>query len=76
MWHGSLGRRYPIAQGDAEHTDVLHAIQWDEGKRHLIPEVIGVHLQSEPAVLGANWKGRNDAAIRPGPGGGACARHP
>jgi hypothetical protein len=58
MWHGSLGRRYPIAQGDAEHTDVLHAIQWDEGRRHLIPEVVGIHLMAEPSTLGANWKGR------------------
>jgi hypothetical protein len=67
MWHGSLGRRYPIALGDAEHTDVLHAIQWDEGKRHLLPEIIGVHLMSQPAPLGANWKGRTTPRFAPGP---------
>jgi hypothetical protein len=66
MWHGSHGRRYPIAKGDAEHTDVLHAIQWDEGHRHLIPEIIAVHLMSEPAPLGANWKGRTTARFGPG----------
>jgi hypothetical protein len=65
MWHGSLGRRYPIAKGDAEHTDVLHAIQWDEGKRHLIPEVIGIHLQAASASLGANWKGRTTPRFGP-----------
>ena len=65
MWHGSLGRRYPIAKGDAEHTDVLHAIQWDEGKRHLIAEVIGVHLQAASASLGANWKGRTTPRFGP-----------
>jgi hypothetical protein len=65
MWHGSLGRRYPIARGDAEHTDVLHAMQWDESKRHLIPEIIAVHLQSEPSALGANWKGRTTLRFGP-----------
>lgn len=58
MWHGKHQRRYPIAKGDAEHTDVLHAIQWPRAKRVLIPEIIGVHLQAQPAPLGANWKGR------------------
>jgi len=67
MWNGAIGRRYPIARGDAEHTDVLHAIQWDESRRHLIPEVIGVHLQSAPASLGANWKGRPTPWFAPGP---------
>jgi hypothetical protein len=66
MWHGSLGRRYPVAKGDAEHTDVLHAIQWDEGNRHLIPEVVAVHLQSGHSPLGANWKGRTTSRFAPG----------
>lgn len=65
MWHGSQGRRYPIAKGDAEHTDVLHAIQWGQDRRHLIPEVVAVHLQSGPALLGANWKGRTTPRFGP-----------
>ncbi len=28
LWHGRHGRRYPLRQGSAEHTDVLHALQW------------------------------------------------
>ena len=67
MWHGSTGRRYPIAKGDAEHTDVLHAIQWDETRRHLIPEVVAVHLQSANSPLGANWRGRKTPRFAPGP---------
>ena len=63
MWHGRHNRRYPIAKGDAEHTDVLHAIQWE--RRALIPEIIGIHLQSEPAKLGANWKGRKTVRFGP-----------
>lgn len=65
MWHGKHGRRYPIAQGDAEHTDVLHAIQWDQEKRHLIPEIIGMHLAADNAPLGSNWKGRTTARFGP-----------
>lgn len=65
MWHGSTGRRYPIAKGDAEHTDVLHAIQWHEDRRHLIPEIIGCHLMAEPQPLGANWQGRTTPQFRP-----------
>ena len=84
MWHGSLGRRYPIARGDAEHSDVLHAIQWDEGRRHLIPEIIGIHLQSQRSSLGANWKGRTTKRFGPAPCGppappsyiGPCAPAP
>jgi hypothetical protein len=67
MWHGKHGRRYPIARGDAEHTDVLHAIQWGETKRHLIPEVVGVHLQSQRLPLGVNWKGRKSPRFQAGP---------
>lgn len=74
MWNGALNRRYPIAKGDAEHTDVLHAIQWDDSKRHLLPEVIGVHLMSNPAPLGANWQGRTTLRFGPGAPTGREAR--
>ena len=67
IWSGSTGRRYPIAKGDAEHTDVLHAIQWAPNKRHLIPEIIGVHLQPAPVALGTNWKGRKSPRFAAGP---------
>ena len=59
MWNGGQHpeRRYPLQQGSAEHTDVLHAIQWPAGRRRILPEVIAVHLESEPAPMGANWNG-------------------
>jgi hypothetical protein len=65
LWHGKHRRRYPSCQGDAEHTDVLHALQWPIGRRHLIEEVICVHLESEPAPMGANWKGRRTKRFGP-----------
>lgn len=66
LWHSSAQARYPIIQqGDAEHTDVLHAIQWDRPRRHLLPEIIALHLESEEAPMGANWKGRRTKRFGP-----------
>jgi hypothetical protein len=54
--------RYPVQfQGTAEHTDVLHAIQWDRRDRALIPELIAIHLETKSdkaTTMGANWSGR------------------
>ncbi len=57
-WHGIRTKHYQHNHGDACRTDVQFAMQWDRRKRVFIPEVIAVHLESEPAKLGANWKGR------------------
>lgn len=67
MWHASSGViRYPILDnGTAEHSDVLHAAQWDRPKRVLLPEVIAVHLESEPAKMGINWSGRKTRSFGP-----------
>ena len=65
LWHGSHGRRYPLRQGSAEHTDVLHALQWPRDKRRLLAEVVAVHLESEPSRMGANWSGRTTAPFGP-----------
>jgi hypothetical protein len=58
-------RRYPVGHGDAARTDVQFALQWDRRQRHLIPEVLGLHLESEPAANGANWQGRTTARFGP-----------
>ena len=66
LWHGSTGRRYPTTQQDgAEHTDVLHAIQWDAEERHLLPDFFVVHLDSAPSAMGSNWKGRRTPRFGP-----------
>ena len=65
MWHGQHARRYPLAQGDAEHTDVLHALQWPTKNRRLLPEIIAVHLESEPSKIGTNWRGRQSRPFAP-----------
>jgi hypothetical protein len=60
MWNRESNiTRYPTTQdGGAEHTDLLHGLQWPRPNRILIPEIIAVHLESEPSAMGANWKGR------------------
>ena len=72
LWHGSAdewrGRRhrtYPIHHGDACRTDVQHSLQWDRRDRELLPEVVVVHLESEPCRLGANWNGRRTKPFGP-----------
>jgi hypothetical protein len=65
LWNpsGSGVTRYPrVGQGTAEHSDVLHAIQWDRQDRCLIPELIGIHLETKDKgdgrPMGQNWSGR------------------
>lgn len=56
LWNGP--RRYPIARGNAEHSDVLFSCQWPRYQRILLPEIIVCHLESEHKHMGANWNGR------------------
>ena len=72
MWHstadlhrGMRSRPYPTEHNDAARCDVQHALQWDRRDRRLFPEVFAIHLESEPADLGANWKGRTTKPFGP-----------
>jgi hypothetical protein len=70
LWNpGKSGvSRYPMkVDGNAEHTDVLHAAQWPRRRRALLPELIAIHLESEPAPMGANWGGRKTRRFGPAP---------
>jgi hypothetical protein len=59
LWHADSGNlKYPEGHTDAGREDSHFAAQWPRGKRALIPEILCYHLESEPAVMGANWKGR------------------
>ena len=56
-------RRYPLNQGSAEHSDVLHAIQWPASNRRILPEIIAVHLDSESSQMRRQLEGEGDAQI-------------
>jgi hypothetical protein len=65
-WHGIRTKPYPEKHNSACRTDVQHGLQWDRNKRELLPEVIVVHLESEPCEKGKNWNGRQTKPFGPG----------
>lgn len=72
LWHstedtykGARVKPYPQDHGDACRSDVQHSLQFDRSKRVLIPEIIALHLESQPSALGANWKGRTTPRFGP-----------
>ncbi len=65
MDRGYHAKRFPANHGDAARCDIQFACQWDRRDRVLLPEVIALHLESEPANLGANWKGRTTKRFGP-----------
>jgi hypothetical protein len=60
-------RAYPFEHGTAARTDIQFSLQWDRKERELLGEVIVLHLESEPAALGANWCGRTTRRFGPEP---------
>ena len=68
LWNRASGiLRYPIVQGwDAEHTDMLHALQWPRAQRVLIPEITAVHLSTGGKEWGTNWHGRKSPRFAAG----------
>lgn len=63
MFHpqGSGVSKYPSQHDGADRTDVLFCKKWSRDKRELIPEIVGIHLDSENATVenvGKNWNGR------------------
>lgn len=69
LWHKSAHKKYPINQGNAEHTDVLFAIQWPRNNRVLLPEVLVYHLEAcdGPRPMGGDWSGRTSKHFGPCP---------
>jgi glycosyltransferase involved in cell wall biosynthesis len=59
--HSSQFTTYPESSLYADHDDILFANHWTRTKRCLIPEIVGLHLESDDAVWGQNWKGRRSA---------------
>jgi hypothetical protein len=52
---------YPEKHAAADRTDVQHAKRYDRAHRELLPEIIAIHLDSEPGPMGINWSGRKTA---------------
>lgn len=72
MWHPNTSgiKLYPETHGAADRTDVQFCKNWDRRNRALIPEIIGIHLDSENLNLvemGKNWSGRKTKSFGYGP---------
>jgi hypothetical protein len=67
LWHPGVSGMsdYPEQHGTAGRTDMQHAQRWPRERRGLIPELIGIHLESEEAHMSANWEGRRTRYFGP-----------
>jgi hypothetical protein len=63
MWSPAISGidLYPEGHTDAGREDMLFAKLWPRSRRHLLPEIVGYHLESEDASMSSNWKGRKTA---------------
>jgi hypothetical protein len=66
LWHpGESGiSKYPEGHTDAGKEDANFPTQWPRRRRHLIPEILAYHLESEAAEMSVNWKGRKTKPFR------------
>lgn len=58
LTHRSSFDKYPQNSDSADHCDLAFAKQYPREKRMLIPELFGIHLISDDARKGQNWRGR------------------
>jgi hypothetical protein len=67
LWNPKWSRikHYPAEIGTVDHTDVQFARLWQPQMRRLIAEIVAIHLESEDAHWGANWKGRKTREFGP-----------
>ena len=61
LCHKNHFETYPDNSKGADHCDLVFARQWPRHKRHLIPELFVIHLESDVHLTAANWYGRRTA---------------
>lgn len=52
------GNYYSEAYETAGNSDLIFSTKWQRHQRHLLPELVGIHLATEDVWSGANWSGR------------------
>ena len=70
MWYPKTSGiyEYPNEHGAIDRSDVIFTKNWRRGDRHLLHELLGIHLESEALNLesmGKNWKGRQTMPFGP-----------
>ena len=66
MCYGRSFGIYPQNTIGADHCDLEFVRNWARGKRVLIPELLGIHLESIGAHKGINWHGRKSLPFKIG----------
>lgn len=60
MWNPSISSVSVYKEHQAaDRGDMAFALQWPRRKRLMIPEIVGIHLESEQGKMGTNWNGRS-----------------
>lgn len=69
LWNPSKSgvQQYPEHISGFDRTDVLFQKLFKIGNRRFLPEIVVIHLDSEQADMGANWKGRKTKLFMPDP---------
>jgi glycosyltransferase involved in cell wall biosynthesis len=49
---------YPEEYHAADYSDIKFSLKWARTHRHLLPEIVGIHLMTEDSYCGVNWRGR------------------
>lgn len=62
MWNqGKMKKMYPAQHTDAGRSDLLFSLEFDRDHRHMLAEIIAIHLETkmiDGGKMGSNWAGR------------------
>lgn len=65
MAHRSSFDQIPEGSPRADHYDIAFAMKYPRNKRVLLPEILGVHLESDGHWKGQDWSGRISPPFQP-----------
>lgn len=60
LWHPNASGvvKYPNVHSSADRTDILFGYNFKRENRHLIPDLVCIHLDTAEGEMGQNWNGR------------------
>lgn len=68
MWNQGVKKfSYPTEHTDAARTDLQFTLKFDRDHRHMLGELIAIHLETKlpDGKMGANWRGRKTPLFAP-----------
>lgn len=64
LTHRSSFDKYPQECNGADHCDMVFCNQWKREQRVMIPELMGIHIESTDSKWGNDWWGRTSAPFK------------